>query len=64
MIGTLFQTADEGIEQAILANRLAASDLVTPVLEGDIEAGKRMNQLNESWWRLEEERRRLAMGLA
>ena len=49
---TLETNAAELIREGIEANRAEAADLVPRVLEGDIEAGERMNQLNEAWYDL------------
>lgn len=45
---TLETSAADLIRAGIEANRSKAADLVPCVLDGDIEAGERMNQLNES----------------
>lgn len=44
------------IESAIASNRHAAGDLCAAVLDGNLDAGKRLNQLNEALGSLEEAR--------
>jgi hypothetical protein len=54
----LFNHADVArIGRQIRENRNEAADLVPAVLDGDAEAGHRMNTLNDAWWQLEETRR-------
>ncbi len=52
---TLFNySAVQHIEGAITANREEAARLVDAVLEGDTEAGERINLLNVQYFSLEE----------
>ncbi len=57
MLATLFNHAALAhIEAGIKSNRNEAADLVPAVLEGDRDAGERMNLLNVQWGLLEEAR--------
>lgn len=60
MTATLFNHAALAhIERGIRDNRIEAGDLVPAVLEGDRDAGERMNLLNVQWGLLEEARAEL-----
>lgn len=60
MTATLLNhNALQHVEAGIEANRSEAAGLIPAIMEGDIEAGTRLNALNLAWGQLEEARAQL-----